>query len=265
MTNKKTIIQGDNLEILQTFPDGEFQLIYADPPFNTGTTQKRKRSKKGNTLEEQSKLSFVDKFDNFIPWLRLRVKEIHRVLAADGSFFLHMDYREIHYAKVMCDEIFGRHNMINELVWSYDFGARAKKKWSAKHDTILWYVKDLKKYTYNYDKVDRVPYKAPELVRRTAKNAEEKIARGKTITDVWNDNIVHTMSKERTGYPTQKPLTILERIVKVHSSPGDKLLDPFAGSGSFGDAALKHDRNIVLIDENPEAIEIIEKRLAKYG
>ena len=264
MTNKLTIHQGNNLHVLQTLPSDEFNLVYADPPFNTGVTQKRKRVKKGEHLLNESKLAFADKFDDFIPWLRARVEEIHRVMTPDGSFFLHMDYREIHYAKVMCDEIFGRRNMVNEIVWTYDFGARAKKKWSAKHDTILWYVKDLKEHTFNYDEVDRVPYKAPELVRRTAKNAEEKIARGKTITDVWTDNIVHTMSKERTGYPTQKPMTILGRIVRVHSNPDDKLLDPFAGSGSFGEAALKHGRNVVLIDENPEAVKVMEKRLERF-
>jgi len=244
MTNKFTIHQGDNLEVLKSLPNSYFNLIYTDPPYNSGTTQKRKRIKKGKENKTLSNISYKDKRLDFIPWLKLRIEQIHRVLADDGSFFLQLDFREVHYAKVMCDEVFGRENCINEIIWAYDFGARAKKKWSAKHDTILFYAKNNKRYTYNFDKVTRIPYKAPELIRRTAKNAEEKIARGKTITDVWNDNIVHTMSKERTGFPTQKPLTILERIVNVHSNPGDNLLDPFAGSGSFGEAALKNRCNL---------------------
>jgi len=264
MADKLTIHQGDNLEILKTLEDKTYELVYTDPPYNTKIIQKRKRSSHGKEIVELSSLAYEDNKEDFIFWLRQRVEQIYRILSDDGSFFLQLDFREVHYAKVMCDEVFGRNNFINEIIWSYDFGARAKKKWSAKHDTILWYVKNNKNYKFNFDKVTRIPYKAPDLIRNTAKNAEEKIALGKTITDVWNDNIVHTMSKERTGYPTQKPLTILERIVVVHSDNGDNLLDPFAGSGSFGEAALKNGRNVTLIDQNKDAINIMEKRLEKY-
>lgn len=262
--NTVEIYQGDNLNILKSLPDKTFSLCYTDPPFNTGVAQKRKRTTKGKFQADISKLSYHDKFDNFITWIKPRIEEIYRVLKDNGSFFIHMDYREIHYVKVLCDEIFGRDCFINEIIWSYDFGARSKNRWSAKHDTILWYVKNRKKYTFNFNEVDRVPYKAPQLIRQTAKNAEEKIARGKTITDVWTDNIVHTMSKERTGYPTQKPIVIAERIVKVHSNKDDKLLDPFSGSGTFGEAAIRHGRNVVLVDENPDAVNVMKKRFSAY-
>lgn len=263
--NKVTIYEGNNGAVLKTLPSEAFALCYTDPPFNTKRKQKRKRTKKGKEDSKLSKLYYEDNFTNYIAWLEPRVKEIHRVLKSNGSFFLHLDFREVHYAKVMCDKIFGRDCFINEIIWSYDFGARSKKKWSAKHDTILWYVKNKKDYVFNFDEVDRVPYKAPGLIRQTAKNAEEKIARGKTITDVWTDNIVHTMSKERSGYPTQKPLKIIERIIRVHSNKGDAILDPFGGSGTTGEAAAKHGREATLIDSNTEAIEVMKRRLKSYG
>ena len=181
------------------------------------------------------------------------------MLAATGSFFFHIDYREAHYCKVMLDGIFGRARFINEIIWAYDYGGRPKRRWPAKHDTILWYAKDPANYTFHLDAVDRIPYMAPALV------GAEKAARGKTPTDVWWHTIVPTNGKEKTGYATQKPLGLLERIVKVHSSPGDTLLDFFAGSGTFGEAAAKHGRPCLLVDNNPEAVRIMERRLARFG
>ncbi len=180
--------------------------------------------------------------------------EAYRILKPTGSLFLHLDYREVHYAKVMLDGIFGRACFMNEIIWSYDYGARSRKKWPTKHDNILWYVKDPKKYTFNYKDMDRIPYLAPGLV------TEEKAKRGKTPTDCWWHTIVPTNGKEKTGYPTQKPLGIIRRIVRVHSNPGDKLLDFFAGSGTFGEAAFDLGRQCTLIDNNPEAIEVMRKR-----
>jgi site-specific DNA-methyltransferase (adenine-specific) len=255
------IYNKDNLEVLKTFKDKTFNLIYVDPPFNTSNIQKRTRSKNGVKIQNTSAMSYNDKFDDFIKWIRPRIEETKRILTDNGSFFIHMDYREIHYVKILCDEIFGRENFINEIIWTYDFGVRQKKKWATKHENILWYAKDHKNYIFNYNDIDRVPYKAPGLVRNTAKNAEAKIKRGKTVTDSWTDvGIVHTLSKEKTSYPTQKPLKLLERIVKVHSNPGDKLLDYFAGAGSFGEAAIKHNRDCVLIDNNPQALQVMKKR-----
>ena len=181
------------------------------------------------------------------------------MLAATGSLFFHIDYREAHYCKVLLDGIFGRESFINEIVWAYDYGGRPKRRWPAKHDTILWYAKDPAAYTFHFDEIDRIPYMAPKLV------GAEKAARGKTPTDVWWHTIVPTTGKEKTGYATQKPLGLLERIVRVHSSPGDTLLDFFAGSGTFGEAAAMHGRSCLLVDDNPEAVRIMERRLARYG
>ena len=187
-----------------------------------------------------------------------RLEEAFRLLKPTGSFFLHLDYREVHYAKVALDQIFGRASFINEIIWSYDYGARATNRWSPKHDNILWYAKDPSNYCFNFEEMDRIPYMAPSLV------GEEKAARGKTPTDTWWNTIVSPNGKEKTGYPTQKPLGILNRIVRIHSNPGDRLLDFFAGSGSFGEAAASFGRDVLLIDENPEAIEVMQRRLANF-
>lgn len=269
----RKVIFADNLEVLPSLPDAEIDLIYIDPPFNTGRDQSRKSIRtirdeatgdrvgfQGNryrTIELGSTV-FSDKFDNYIGFLEPRFREAKRTLKPDGSFFLHVDYREVHYCKVLLDGIFGRDSFINEIVWAYDYGARSKSKWPTKHDNILWYVKDPKNYTFNYDEVERIPYMAPGLV------GPEKAARGKTPTDVWWHTIVPTNGKEKTGYPAQKPLGIVERIVRIHSNPGDLVLDFFAGSGTTGEAAAKLGRNFIMIDDNPEAIRVMAKRLAPY-
>jgi site-specific DNA-methyltransferase (adenine-specific) len=185
--------------------------------------------------------------------------EAHRVLAATGSLFFHIDYREVHYCKVMLDEIFGRECFQNEIIWAYDYGARATRRWPAKHDNILWYTKDSARYTFNLNESDRIPYMAPGLV------GAEKAARGKTPTDVWWHTIVSPTGKEKTGYATQKPLGVLERIVRVHSNAGETVLDFFAGSGTTGEAAAKHGRNFVMVDESAAAVKIMEKRLKPYN
>ena len=220
-------------------------MIYIDPPFNTGTVQRR-----------TTKMSYSDSFDDYMGFLDPRLREAHRLLKPDGSLFFHIDYREVHYCKVLLDSIFGRASFQNEIIWAYDYGARTKKKWPAKHDNILWYSKDPEDYVFNYDEMDRIPYMAPGLV------GPEKAARGKTPTDVWWHTIVSPNGKEKTGYPTQKPRGVLDRIVKVHSRPGDLLLDFFAGSGSFGESALELGRDCILIDSNREAVQVMEKRFA---
>jgi site-specific DNA-methyltransferase (adenine-specific) len=214
---------------------------------------------------ERAGAGYGDRFDDFLGFLRPRMEEAYRVLSASGSLFFHIDYREVHYCKVMLDEIFGagvamngRECFQNEIIWAYDYGARSKKKWPAKHDNILWYTKDSKRYTFNLDECDRIPYMAPGLV------GEEKAARGKTPTDVWWHTIVSPTGREKTGYATQKPLGVLERIVKVHTNPGETVLDFFAGSGTAGEAAAKHGRRFALVDENPEAVKVMRRRLAKY-
>lgn len=263
------IVLADNMDLLPGLPAGGFSLIYIDPPFNTGQTQRRAQLRtvrdadgdrtgfKGQRYRtiKLGERRYADVFDDYLEFLWPRLEQAHRLLAADGSFFLHLDYREVHYAKIACDQIFGRECFMNEIVWSYDYGGRSKSRWSAKHDNILWYARDPARYTFQYEAIDRIPYMAPGLV------GPEKAARGKTPTDVWWQTIVSPQGREKTGYPTQKPLKILERIVVVHSRPGDLLLDFFAGSGSFGEAALRHGRDVVLVDQNPEAVEVMRRRL----
>ncbi|MBI2567410.1 MAG: site-specific DNA-methyltransferase [Candidatus Schekmanbacteria bacterium] len=264
------IFHGDNLPILATFADASFDLIYIDPPFNTGHTQARtrirtERAEDGDRVGFQGRTyrttvlgssAFADRFDDYLRFLEPRLEQAHRLLASHGSLFLHLDYHEVHYAKVMLDGIFGRDSFINEIIWAYDYGARATKRWSPKHDNILWYAKDPGAYCFNYEQIDRIPYLAPALV------GAEKAARGKTPTDTWWHTIVSPTGKERTGYPTQKPLGVLSRIVRVHSRPGDRLLDFFAGSGTFGEAGARLGRGVVLIDDNPEAIAVMRGRFA---
>ena len=245
------ILQSDNLTALRALPDASVELIYIDPPFNTGVTQKRTRIRTirdadgdrtgfgGNRYRTETLAStpiYADIFDDYIGFLRPRMIEAHRILTPTGSLFFHIDPREVHYCKVMLDEVFaqrgaGRDCFQNEIIWAYDYGARATKRWPAKHDNILWYTSTPRDYTFNLDATDRIPYMAPGLV------GAEKAARGKTPTDVWWHTIVSPTGKEKTGYPTQKPLGILERIVRVHSNPGDTVLDFFAGSGTTGVAA----------------------------
>jgi site-specific DNA-methyltransferase (adenine-specific) len=264
------IVQGDNLAALAALPDGRIDLVYVDPPFNTGRTQRRTRLKTRRDAagdrtgfagqRYQSEVvgvsSFEDRFDDYLGFLEPRLREAHRVLASDGSLFVHLDPRESHYVKVLLDGIFGRDSFLNEIVWAYDYGARTRRRWPAKHDTILWYAKDPARYTFDYAAIDRIPYAAPGLV------GPEKAARGKTPTDVWWQTIVPTNGRERTGYATQKPLAILSRIVAVHSRPGDLVLDFFAGSGTTGVAAARLGRSFILIDESAEAARVMKKRLA---
>jgi site-specific DNA-methyltransferase (adenine-specific) len=263
------IILGENLEVLPDLQDGAFQLIYIDPPFNTGRAQTRKtlqtlpdvdgdrtgfngRRYKTRLLAESS---YLDDFDDYLAFLEPRLREAHRLLATSGTFYFHIDYREAHYCKLLLDEIFGRECFLNEIIWAYDYGARSKRRWPAKHDTILVYVKDAQRYYYDAEAVDREPYMAPGLV------SAEKTAKGKLPTDVWWHTIVPTNGREKTGYPTQKPEGIVRRMIQASTKPGDVCLDFFAGSGTVGAVAAKLGRRYVLIDSNPEAIRVIGERL----
>jgi site-specific DNA-methyltransferase (adenine-specific) len=268
------IVHGENLTVLREMEAESAELIYVDPPFNTGRRQARRQIKTVRDVEgdrtgfggrryrtevvEANGAGYGDQFEDFIGFLRPRMIETHRILTATGSLFFHIDYREVHYCKVMLDEIFGRECFQNEIIWAYDYGARATKKWPAKHDNILWYTKDPAQYTFNLEASDRIPYMAPGLV------GAEKAARGKTPTDVWWHTIVSPTGKEKTGYATQKPLGVLERIVRVHSNEGERVLDFFAGSGTTGEAAAKHKREFLLVDESPEAVAVMERRLGRF-
>jgi DNA modification methylase len=258
----------DNLEVLKRLPAKSINLIYIDPPFNTGRVQNRTllktaRDNNGDRTGFQGQryktvkldtMSFDDMFTDYLSFLEPRLRESHRVLTDDGCIYFHIDYREVHYCKILLDAIFGRDNFLNEIIWAYDFGGRSKKKWPAKHDNILLYAKNAKKYFFDNEAVDRIPYMAPGLV------GEKKAALGKLPTDTWWHTIVPTNSREKTGYPTQKPIGILRRIVQASSRPGDVVLDFFAGSGTTAAACIELDRKFMLIDNNPEAIATMAKR-----
>lgn len=266
----KQIYLGENLSILKSLTSESVDLIYIDPPFNTGKEQARrsirvKRDESGDRVgfggqsystELLNERAYQDSFDDFLSFIRPRLLEAHRLLKAKGSLYFHIDYREAHYCKILLDEIFGRANFINEIIWAYDFGGRPKNRWPAKHDTIFFYAKDANNYTFNRDDIDRIPYMAPGLV------GKEKAEKGKLPTDVWWHTIVGTNSKEKTGYPTQKPFGVIERIVRASSNPGDLVMDFFAGSGTVGAVCEKLDRNYILIDQNPEALDVMKTRFA---
>lgn len=264
---------GDNFEVLKCIPTGSISLIYIDPPFNTGKKQCRKQLKttrdtNGDRVGFQGKTyrtevlgeqSYQDAFDNYIDFLAPRLREARRALAENGSLYFHIDYREAHYCKILLDEIFGRESFLNEIIWAYDYGARTTKKWPAKHDTIFWYAKNPGNYIFNYEEIERIPYMAPGLV------GPEKAARGKLPTDTWWHTIVSPNGKEKTGYPTQKPLGIIRRIVQASSKPGDTVMDFFAGSGTLGEAAREMGREFILVDNNPQAIQVMQKRFSKLS
>ena len=266
------ILHGDNLPFLKALPSASIDLIYIDPPFNTGKTQVRHRistvrdddgdrtgfaGKRYKTIKIGSS-GYIDFFSDYLDFLVPRLEEAYRLLSPKGSMFFHIDAREVHYCKIVLDHIFGRNCFQNEIIWAYDYGARSKQRWSPKHDNILWYSKNAENFTFNMDASDRIAYMAPTLV------GAEKAERGKVPTDVWWNTIVPTNGREKTGYATQKPLGVVERIVLVHSNPGDTCLDFFAGSGTLGEAAAKNDRGFLLIDSSADAVSVMQERLAKF-
>lgn len=267
---KNKIIYGDNLAVLKTLPDESVDLIYIDPPFNTGKQQARQQISVekdaegdrvgfgGNRYHTRviGAKAYRDYFDDYLGFLEPRLLEAYRVLSATGSLYFHIDYREVHYCKILLDEIFGRESFINEIIWAYDFGGRSKTRWPAKHDNILFYAKDPDLYTFNWDQVERIPYMAPGLV------GKEKAARGKFPTDTWWHTIVATNSKEKTGYPTQKPAGVLRRIISASSNLGDMVLDFFAGSGTVGEVCLELGRAFLLVDNNLQAIAVMQARFS---
>ncbi len=267
------LIFGDNLSHLNSIADGSVQLVYIDPPFNTGRKQVRgttatKRIETGGRVGfkgqhyeiiRETVLSYDDEFADYWSFLEPRLEEAWRVLHETGTLYLHLDYREAHYAKVLLDSLFGRDCFLNEIIWAYDYGGKAKNRWPSKHDTILVYVKNPKTYFFDNESVDREPYMAPGLV------TPEKVARGKLPTDVWWHTIVSPTGKEKTGYPTQKPEGILRRVIQASSRENDLVLDFFAGSGTTGAVAAALGRRFILIDQNQESIDVISKRLKSAG
>ncbi len=266
------VLAGDNLTHLSALPSSAFTLAYLDPPFNTGRAQTRStstaRSDEGGTragfggrryeLTLERLTSYDDAFSDYWAFLMPRLQEIWRLLKPEGTLYLHLDWREVHYAKVALDLLFGRENFLNEIIWAYDYGGKTKKRWPTKHDTILVYVKDPQAYIFNSDAIDREPYMAPGLV------GAEKAAKGKLPTDVWWHTIVSPTGKEKTGYATQKPLAVLRRIIQASSNPGDWVIDPFGGSGTTAHAAAELGRRFVTMDTQPDALEVMRQRLGPY-
>jgi site-specific DNA-methyltransferase (adenine-specific) len=264
------IVLADNLTVLASLPDDSIDLVYVDPPFNTCKRQTLRRlrtirdevagdrvgfgGRRYRTVQLGSQ-SYLDIHDDYLDFLEPRLIEIRRVLAPTGSLYLHLDPREVHYARVLADAIFGRECFLNEVIWAYDYGARAKRRWPTKHDNILVYVKDPKRYWFDAEAVERIPYMAPGLV------GPEKAARGKLPTDTWWQTIVPPGGAERTGYPTQKPVAVLRRIVAASCPAGGLVADFFAGSGTAGAAALELGRRFLLVDSNPEAVAVMRRRL----
>jgi len=271
------ILAGDNLTALTALPPGAFDLIYLDPPFNTGRAQTRDSLEVTRVTEGGSEgdrngfagrryesrllqsLSYDDVFGDYLGFLEPRLRACRELLAPHGTLYFHIDYREAHYCKLLLDEIFGRDAFLNELIWAYDYGAKPRRRWPAKHDTIFVYVRTPGAHHYDTEAVDREPYMAPGLV------TPEKAARGKRPTDVWFHTIVPTNGREKTGYPTQKPEGVLRRIVAASSKPGGWCLDPFAGSGTLGAVCQKLDRHFVLVDSSPTAIDVMQQRLSGAG
>ncbi|MCS0498398.1 DNA-methyltransferase [Protaetiibacter mangrovi] len=268
-TSPDTVLFGDNLRIARALPDESFRLVYLDPPFNTGRAQRHRavqtvRDAEGDRTGYggeryrtviRTLYGYDDRFEDYWAFLEPRLAEAWRLLDRRGTLYLHLDYREAHYAKVALDALFGRDCFLNEIVWAYDYGGKSNRRWPAKHDTILVYVKDPAGYYFDNESVDREPYMAPGLV------TPEKAARGKLPTDVWWHTIVTTNGAERTGYPTQKPEGVLRRIVQASSAPGDAVLDLFAGSGTTGAVASALGRRFLLVDANPDAVEVMRARL----
>ncbi|MDX6300563.1 MAG: hypothetical protein QOF53_1777 [Nocardioidaceae bacterium] len=267
------VVQGDNAEVLPRLPDGAFQVIYIDPPFNTGGRRDRRtlRTVRAGTgdgdgdrtgfggrrysTEVTGRMSYPDTFADYAGFLAPRLEQARRLLTGSGTLYVHLDWREAHYCKVLLDEIFGRDCFLNEVIWAYDYGGRGKDRWPAKHDTILVYVKQMGAHLFDQEQIERVPYLAPGLV------GPEKAARGKLPTDVWWHTIVSPTGREKTGYPTQKPEGVLRRVLQPSSRPGDWVLDFFAGSGTTGAVAAALGRHFVLVDANPEAVDVMRRRL----
>lgn len=262
------VIHADNAAVLPLFDDASFTVIYLDPPFNTGRTQARQTMTSvrsdtgvfsglnGNQYERilGDLIAFDDRFDDYWAFLEPRLVEAWRVLADDGTLYLHLDYREAHYAKVLLDALFGRESFLNEIIWAYDYGAKSRRRWPTKHDTVLVYVKNPAAYYFDSESVDREPYMAPGLV------TAERAARGKLPTDVWWHTIVSPTGTEKTGYPTQKPAGIIRRMLQASSREGDWVLDFFAGSGTTGAVAAALGRRFVLVDQSADAVAVMRTR-----
>lgn len=245
--------------LLSSLPDESVDMVYTDPPFGTQEDQTMTRRKSGKLV---SKMQYSDRYEDYLEFLVPHLRGLRRVLKTTGTMYLHLDQRWSHYVKVLCDIEFGRDNFMNSIVWSYNYGGRSKTRWPEKHDDVLVYAKEIGRHIFNWDDIDRIPYAAPELQRvgRTPEEAARRVELGQVPTDVWSMSIVGTASKERTGYPSQKPLKLVKRCIVASSPPGGLVLDPFVGSGTTAAAALQCGRSFVVSDQNQSAIDTMKKR-----
>lgn len=246
-------------DLLSSLDAESIDMIYTDPPFGTQNTQSMARKKSGKVI---SKIEYSDRHKDYLAFLEPHLQGMHKVLKDTGTMYLHLDYRWVHYAKILCDDIFGYDNFLNEIIWSYNFGGRGKDRFPEKHDTVLVYTKESGKHTFNWNAIDRIPYAAPALqyAGRTKEDAENRIALGQVPTDVWQMSIVGTASKERIGYPNQKPIKLIRRAILASSNDDEVILDPFVGSGTTAEAAMISGRKFIVCDNSSEAIEVMKKR-----
>jgi DNA modification methylase len=276
------LIHADNLAVTGGLADGAVDLIYIDPPFGTGTVR-RGGARGTGLLQGETPHHYRDVPDDperFVTWIEPRLIESRRVLAPHGSLFVHLDYRAVHYVKVALDRIFGRPRFINEIIWCYSVGGKSRNMFGRKHDTILWYARTAD-HAFFPDAV-RVPRKGGSHMRvvRTAEGAlvQEKtdrrtgkvyrypVAAGKVPEDWWTDiEILNQSDRERTGWPTQKPERLLERILCAASAEGALVADWFCGSGTTAIAAQRLDRRFLIADCAAEAVACARDRLAAAG
>lgn len=271
---KNRLIFGDNLPIMASLLpayEGKINLVYIDPPFFTnrdflariGRNKDSRKPKEWETVEGyHDQWSDLDAYLNF---LYQRLHLIYRLLAPTGTLYLHLDWHANAYARILLDEIFGRERLLNEIVWTYHGPSPIKSAFNRKHDTILAYTKS-KDYTFNVDDI-REPYN-PNTVKtfKSSKKAgfgkTPNLKRGKVPEDWWYFPVVARLHNERTGYPTQKPEALLERIIKASSNKGDLVADFFAGSGTTASVAADLERSFITTDATWRATYTTLGRLA---
>ena len=265
---------GDCLEIVRELPSGTARLIYLDPPFFTQKTHSLR------TRDGSREYSFDDSWltqDDYTQFLWLRLQEFHRILAENGSIVFHCDRRASHIARMLLDRMFGQDNFRSEVIWHYRRWSNSQRSLLPAHQTLYLYSKSAE-YVFNPEYVEYSPStNVDQILQRRKRNAHGKSTydrdeSGKTITgdskrgvplsDVWDIPYLNPKAKERTGYPTQKPVLLLERIVKLVTNPGDLVIDPFCGSGTTLVAALLTGRNALGVDISKEAVELTRERIA---
>lgn len=273
------ILQGDNLILMQQLIDAgvEVDLVYIDPPYGIKVDEKFGMLAWKDVFEPKNRVDEIINIEllcskgecNYLRWLYPRLVLLKELLSERGSIYLHIDWHAGHYVKLIMDDIFGKENFRNEIVWCYRQGGRSQSNYSQKHDTIYWYSKSNSQWVFNGDSV-RVPYEGTGGYQTSGKGVviNGKVYKpnelGKIPEDWWDIPAIPPMSMERIGYATQKPEALLERIIKGSSNEDSIVLDVFGGSGTTAAVAERLGRRWIIIDNNPEAIEIITKRIKKW-